>query len=355
MHNDVVRLADAQQIAGLRAVFGEVYPDPVRVLSIGPAIDALLANPTDRAAWTPFSIEFCGGTHVKNTRDARAFAIIGRFSRCCCCCCWCCCWFKCTVFCGLSKTEETAVSKGIRRLTAVTGLDAQQTIARSQSLLAQIEAFQRDLDLATQPQPQPQESRTSMETITAAISRMEATLSQFRVEIDTQLVLRQVTKTEARERLDMLQRQLLTWKKKAVAAQVDAVLVQVLAEARARVAEGHTTALFTLPITSDAAAIKRTMDEVKKVAPTLSFLCMATGETDKIPVFAVVTETATQQRGLKANEWINATMQQFQGRGGGKPSNAQGTVVVPAAGTVGEVAQQLQQAADAFLLRPRAA
>ncbi len=82
---------------------------------------------------------------------------------------------------------------------------------------------------------------------------------------------------------------------------------------------------------------------------------MATGETDKIPVFAVVTETATQQRGLKANEWINATMQRFQGRGGGKPSNAQGTVVVPAAGTVDEVAQQLQQAADAFLLRPRAA
>jgi alanyl-tRNA synthetase len=92
VHNDVVRLADAQQIAGLRAVFGEVYPDPVRVLSIGPAIDALLANPTDRAAWTPFSIEFCGGTHVKNTRDARAFAIIGRFSRCCCCCCCCCCY-----------------------------------------------------------------------------------------------------------------------------------------------------------------------------------------------------------------------------------------------------------------------
>eukprot|EP01033_Poteriospumella_lacustris_P007653 gene7654-5502_t len=148
-------------IAGLRAVFGEVYPDPVRVLSIGPAIDALLANPTDRAAWSPFSIEFCGGTHVKNTRDARAFAII----------------------------EETAVSKGIRRLTAVTGLDAQQTIARSQSLLAQIEAFQRDLHLATQP-PQSQESRTSMETITAAISRMEATLSQFRVEIDTQLTER---------------------------------------------------------------------------------------------------------------------------------------------------------------------
>lgn len=80
VHNDVVKLAEAQQIAGLRAVFGEVYPDPVRVLSIGPSIDTLLANPTDREAWTPFSIEFCGGTHVKNTREAQAFAIIGTFS-----------------------------------------------------------------------------------------------------------------------------------------------------------------------------------------------------------------------------------------------------------------------------------
>src|SRR5437016_10987796 len=46
-------LAEAKQIAGVRAVFGEKYPDPVRVLLIGAA--------TPQAATTEMSVEFCGG------------------------------------------------------------------------------------------------------------------------------------------------------------------------------------------------------------------------------------------------------------------------------------------------------
>lgn len=72
----VMPLEEAQAIDGVRAVFGEVYPDPVRVVTIGEKT----------------SIEFCGGTHVENTSEAETFTII----------------------------EETAVAKGIRRITAVT-------------------------------------------------------------------------------------------------------------------------------------------------------------------------------------------------------------------------------------------
>ena len=80
----VMPLEEAQAIDGVRAVFGEVYPDPVRVVSIG----------------KDTSIEFCGGTHVGNTAEAEAFAIV----------------------------EETAVAKGIRRITAVTKDAATQAI-----------------------------------------------------------------------------------------------------------------------------------------------------------------------------------------------------------------------------------
>jgi alanyl-tRNA synthetase len=69
-----VSLATAQKIKGLRAMFGETYPDPVRVLSVGADVETVLANPD--APWgIEHSMEFCGGTHVKNSGDIGAFAI----------------------------------------------------------------------------------------------------------------------------------------------------------------------------------------------------------------------------------------------------------------------------------------
>lgn len=84
-------LAEAKQINGLRAVFGEVrlaalyapysdffacrlsslslthslslsqvYPDPVRVVSIGRKVEDLLANPENKE-WLSVSAELCGG------------------------------------------------------------------------------------------------------------------------------------------------------------------------------------------------------------------------------------------------------------------------------------------------------
>jgi len=54
-------LAEAQKIPGLRAVFGEAYPDPVRVVSIGAPLEEIQKNLED-TKWRGASIEFCGGT-----------------------------------------------------------------------------------------------------------------------------------------------------------------------------------------------------------------------------------------------------------------------------------------------------
>ncbi|KAJ2745568.1 Alanine--tRNA ligase [Coemansia sp. BCRC 34301] len=84
--------AQASAITGLRAVFGETYPDIVRVVSVGADLADVAADPTD-SKWADFSIELCGGTHVTSTAD------IG----------------------GLVIVEESAIAKGIRRIVAVTG------------------------------------------------------------------------------------------------------------------------------------------------------------------------------------------------------------------------------------------
>ncbi len=54
-------LAEAKAIQGLRAVFGEVYPDPVRVVSVGVPVERLIAEKTNNIA-ARTSVEFCGGT-----------------------------------------------------------------------------------------------------------------------------------------------------------------------------------------------------------------------------------------------------------------------------------------------------
>ena len=95
-----VPLATAREIEGVRAVFGETYPDPVRVVSVGVEVEELLKNVKD-PKWKEVSIEFCGGTHVKTTGDIKDLVIL----------------------------EESGIAKGIRRIIAVTG-EAANTVQR---------------------------------------------------------------------------------------------------------------------------------------------------------------------------------------------------------------------------------
>jgi len=61
IYTQLAPLQDAMRVQSLRAVFGEKYPDPVRMVSIGQDIQTVLDDP-DNAKWEDFSIEFCGGT-----------------------------------------------------------------------------------------------------------------------------------------------------------------------------------------------------------------------------------------------------------------------------------------------------
>jgi alanyl-tRNA synthetase len=87
-----VTLEEAQTIHGVRAVFGETYPNPVRVVSIGVEVDDLLKDPQN-PKWREVSVEFCGGTHVDKTGLIKVMVVV----------------------------EESSTGKGIRRMVAVTG------------------------------------------------------------------------------------------------------------------------------------------------------------------------------------------------------------------------------------------
>jgi alanyl-tRNA synthetase len=92
-------LAQAKKLPGVRAVFGEKYPDPVRVLMIG------VERPED--VTDHYSVEFCGGTHVAHTGQIGFFKIVA----------------------------QELVGKGVRRLVAVTGREAVATVQRLSALV----------------------------------------------------------------------------------------------------------------------------------------------------------------------------------------------------------------------------
>ncbi len=88
---------DAAVELGAMALFGEKYGDEVRVVAMG-------ESDGNKPAW---SIELCGGTHVRRTGDIGYFRIVG----------------------------ETAVAAGVRRIEAVTGASAEAVVAETQARL----------------------------------------------------------------------------------------------------------------------------------------------------------------------------------------------------------------------------
>ena len=96
---------DAAVEQGAMALFGEKYPDEVRVVSMG-------VGEGNRPA---YSVELCGGTHVARTGDIGLFRITG----------------------------ESAVSAGVRRIEAVTGEAALAALAENDRRLADAAAVLR--------------------------------------------------------------------------------------------------------------------------------------------------------------------------------------------------------------------
>ncbi|KAL7978878.1 hypothetical protein Chor_013367, partial [Crotalus horridus] len=115
-------LAAAKAIQGLRAVFDETYPDPVRVVSIGIPVEDMLNDPSS-AAGAVTSVEFCGGTHLQNSNHAGHFAIV----------------------------SEEAIAKGIRRIVAVTGAEAQKALRKADGLNKQLADLETKVKIQTTP------------------------------------------------------------------------------------------------------------------------------------------------------------------------------------------------------------
>ncbi|MEL0618970.1 alanine--tRNA ligase [Psychrobacter proteolyticus] len=223
---------------GAMALFGEKYGSDVRVLTMG----------TDRiidGQRKPFSIELCGGLHVQRTGD------IGM----------------------LKITSESGIAAGIRRVEAVTGMNAVKNIQQSEQQLS---------ELASQ----------------LKVKRPEVA---------------QRVRTMADKQRD-LEKQLERLEQKIASAQAANLLddVQTIA---------GTPVLISTLSGIDGKSIRTLMDDIKSKLPD-SVIVLIGDKDDQLALAASVAKSVTAK--VKAGDIIRHLAGELGGKGGGKPDYAQG-------------------------------
>lgn len=218
---------EAAKQMGAMALFGEKYGDVVRVVDMG-----------------EFSIELCGGTHVKSTGNIGPFRIL----------------------------SEGGVASGVRRIEAITGDGAWQTI------------YQLD---------------DNLNHIAQATKADKAHL----VDKVSQLVANQ---RELEKQLQQLQSKLAANQGEEILQQVKQVNGVNLLAAQMQGADSN--------------LLRETVDRLKdKLEPAVIILASVEGE--KVNLVAGVSKAVTDK--FKAGELVNFVAQQVGGKGGGRPDMAQ--------------------------------
>jgi len=220
----VMDIESAQQ-TGAMMLFGEKYGETVRVLDIGS------------------SRELCGGTHVARTGDIGLFKIVA----------------------------ESGVAAGVRRVEAVTGMNAL-------ACLQELEA-----------------------TVAQAAGALKAPAAELTARIGGAL-----------DQIKALEKELAALKGKLASSQGDELATQAVDVKGLKVLAARLEG-------ADAKTLRETMDKLKDKLKSAAIV-LAAVDGDKVQLAAGVTPDAVGK--VKAGELVNFVAQQVGGKGGGKPDMA---------------------------------
>jgi len=268
VYSKEVPLQTAQSIYAVRAVFGETYPDPVRVVSIGHPVEDLLNDPQN-PKWHGISIEFCGGTHVAKTSDIKDFVIV----------------------------EESGIAKGIRRIIAVTGNEAHEV----QRIASE---FEHELDNVGKLEFSPLKEKK--------LKELGVKLGQLNISILTKNELKaKFTKFDKSIKDELKARQKIESKKT-----LDAVKEYFAANESSNFLVKH------VEINSNAKAITEAINFIKSKNPEKS-IYIFTGTEDKVAHGCYIANSAIE-KGVNATDLAKQASQFIGGKAGGKGNVVQG-------------------------------
>jgi alanyl-tRNA synthetase len=206
-----VPLDVAKEIEGVRAVFGETYPNPVRVVSVGVEVDMLLAEPKN-PEWRKVSVEFCGGTHVEQTGLIKDLVII----------------------------EESGIAKGIRRVVAFTGDAAHQVQRQAEEFSSRLKVLE---DMSHGPEKEQEVKIT------------QAELNGLKISV--------ITKEKFKTRFAKVQKEVLDEQKKRQKAESKTALDTVLAHFDDPKNKDTSYIVAKLPISANAKAVGDVLNHFK--------------------------------------------------------------------------------------------
>lgn len=269
------QLAVAKSIQGLRAVFEETYPDPVRIVSIGIPVEDLEKDPWSPAG-TKTSVEFCGGTHLLQAGHIGDFII----------------------------ASEEAIAKGIRRIVALTGPEATKAIKKADLLQNELVKLKE-----------------------AVIADKEASNSKAHVKhiIEltddiSQALIPYWRKDCMRNELKSLKKTLDDKDRMAKAAVMNDIVEKVK---ELCLSSESDVFVKQLQADSNTKALDAALKQIKLLKPDASAMFFSVDQDNgKIFCLASASKQAIQ-KGLKANEWVNHITKIINGKGGGKPESAQ--------------------------------
>ncbi len=264
-----VPLATAREIEGVRAVFGETYPDPVRVVSIGVPVEELLEDVKNKQ-WRQVSVEFCGGTHVKNTSEIKDLIIL----------------------------EENGIAKGIRRIVAVTGSLAHEV----------------------------QRTATEWEQRVAEIERMEYSSEKELKTKEGQHELGQVeisllAKSKLRERFTRIVKENLDHQKAAQKAENKRVLDAVTQQFEKN--KENSAVVLSVPVSAGSKAVQEAIKTVSTKKKDKTLYLLGKAEDGKVVHGCYVSPDA-QAKGVDAAKWSSEVAGLVGGKAGGKGATSLG-------------------------------
>ncbi|KAJ5246950.1 hypothetical protein N7468_001933, partial [Penicillium chermesinum] len=266
VYSQEVPLATAQQISGVRAVFGETYPDPVRVVSVGVEIEEILRDVKD-PRWKEVSIEFCGGTHVQKTSDIKDLVIL----------------------------EENGIAKGIRRIIAVTGEDAHEVQRVAQEFGKRLE----HLDALPLGPAKEREAK------------------QIQVDLN-QLTISAVQKARFRERFASINKKVLDGQKAQQKLEAKKAVEAITSYFEAPDHQTSSWLVVKLPMPASAKAVSESINHVKSKMQDKSVYVLAVDpENSRVSHGCYVSKTLGDQ-GASASDWAAVVSGAVGGKAGGK-------------------------------------